>query len=59
MNWPVVKDLKWLVFQSTSILSAVVGIILAVSSNHYWVLFVCISMFLMYLGASRATKLTR
>ncbi|GGB58404.1 hypothetical protein GCM10011409_39860 [Lentibacillus populi] len=59
MNWPVLKDIKWLAYQLTSILSVLTGLILAVGSNSYWVLFVLLSMLLMGLGMSRATKLTR
>ncbi|WP_077324770.1 hypothetical protein [Virgibacillus siamensis] len=59
MNWPVLKDSKWLAFQLTSILSAVTGVILAVGSNSYWVLFILLSMILTGFGVNRATKLTR
>ncbi|UJL45171.1 hypothetical protein KFZ58_12190 [Virgibacillus sp. NKC19-16] len=57
MNWPVLKDIKWVAFQLTSILSAVAGVIFAVGSNSYWVL-----LFLDDIDefrGSRATKLTQ
>ncbi|WP_188456460.1 hypothetical protein [Virgibacillus oceani] len=59
MNWPVLKDIRWIAFQITSILSAVIGVMLAFGSNSYWVLFVVLSIVLMGLGVSRATKLQK
>ncbi|WP_090085126.1 hypothetical protein [Lentibacillus persicus] len=59
MNWPVLKDIKWLSFQLASILSAVIGVFLAIGSNSYWVLFIFLSMILMAIGVNRATKLTK
>lgn len=59
MNWPVLKDTKWLVFQLTSILLAASGVTLAVVNNSYWVLFGGFSMLLMFFAVSRAAKVTK
>ncbi|UOR12835.1 hypothetical protein [Halobacillus amylolyticus] len=59
MNWLVIKDTKWLVFQLTSMLLAAIGITLAVVNNSYWVLFGVFSMLLMFFAVNRASKMTK
>lgn len=59
INWPVLKDAKWLLFQSTSILLATIGVTLAVFNNSYWVLLVVLSMLLMLFAVNRAAKITK
>ncbi|MFA1819714.1 hypothetical protein ACDX78_05865 [Virgibacillus oceani] len=58
INWPVLKDIQWLTFQLTSTLSAVIGVIMAVDNNNYWVIFVFLSLLLLTLGVNRTVKLT-
>jgi len=59
MNWPVLKDKKWLALQSISILLAVIAIVLASANNGYWLPSIVFSMILLSLAVRRATKLTR
>ncbi|WP_163527286.1 hypothetical protein [Halobacillus ihumii] len=59
MNWLVIKDTKWLVFQLTSILSAAIGITLAVVNNSYWLLFGVFSMLLLFFAVNRVSKMTK
>ncbi|SIS66499.1 hypothetical protein [Salimicrobium salexigens] len=58
MNWSVIKDKRWLIFQSASILLAIIAVVMAVNNNSYWVLFVALSMLLMVVGTNRAAKVT-
>ncbi|WP_143544226.1 hypothetical protein [Salimicrobium humidisoli] len=58
MNWPLIKDRRWVLLQSASILLAVITLILAVNNNNYWVLFSALSMLMMIISASRAAKIT-
>lgn len=57
LNWTVLKDKKWLVFQSASTFSAIIALVLAIDNNTYWALFVALSMLLMFLSLNRAAKI--
>jgi len=58
LNWGVVKDKKWLIFQLNSMVLAVIAVIFAVYDNSYWLLFVFLSLIFMFLSVNRASKIT-
>ncbi|MDR7080681.1 hypothetical protein J2Y03_005772 [Neobacillus niacini] len=57
MNWSVLKDLKTIIGFITSSLLAVVGVVLAINNNSYWVVFVVLSIMLSFFSIRRADKL--
>ena len=57
MNWSVLKDLKSIIGFITSSLLAVVGVVLAINNNSYWVVFVVLSIMLSFFSIRRADKL--
>ncbi|MFD2681751.1 hypothetical protein [Bacillus seohaeanensis] len=57
MNWPVLKDLKTMLGFTISFLLGVTAIVLAINSNHYWVIFVVVALILTVMSVVRADKI--
>ncbi|MFD1928222.1 hypothetical protein ACFSFY_09140 [Sporosarcina siberiensis] len=58
MNWPVLRDWKWLVLQATAILFAIVAIGLAVADLRGWVIAAVLSIIMNTFGVARASHLS-
>lgn len=58
MNWPVLRDWKWLVLQATAILFAIVAIGLAVADLRGWVIAAVLSIITNTFGVDRASHLS-
>ncbi|MDY0394431.1 hypothetical protein ACFSMW_08445 [Virgibacillus halophilus] len=58
LNWPVVKDRKWLMLLLVSILFAMLAVFLAAVKNQYGVLSIIISILLTTVNVNRTAKLT-
>ncbi|MBR7554011.1 hypothetical protein ACFFJI_02395 [Allobacillus sp. GCM10007491] len=54
----VLTDTTWLVLQSSAVLAAFIGILLAGRGNDNWVFFVVLTSILTFSAITRATKLT-
>ncbi len=59
INKEVLKNTKWQVLQSTSILLAVSGLILAIYNNGFWVPLVISSLVLTIIATITAAKIVK
>ncbi|MFD2640232.1 hypothetical protein [Piscibacillus salipiscarius] len=57
MNWAALKDVKTVAGLILSILTAALGVVLAVSENNFWVLCVVLSFIISFLSIRRADQL--
>lgn len=54
MSWSVLKDIKTMLGFITSLLSAVVAVVMSINNSSYWIVFVVFSLLISFFSVRRA-----